>query len=100
MYLGINYFIMQKTLTKSKTTKVADLKFLRLPIDDLTKTILDEVKNDNPYFTDLDSVRWIIGKFYKNNSRKKMLSWLSQNVKSQNLPKMTEDEIFLQIQDI
>jgi hypothetical protein len=91
---------MQKTLTKTKTTKVADLKFLRLPIDDLTKTILDEVKNDNPYFTDLDSVRWIIGKFYKNNSRKKMLTWLSQNVGSKDLPKMSEAEIFSQIQDI
>jgi hypothetical protein len=89
---------MQKTLTKSK--KVKDLKFLRLPIDNLTKTILDEVKNDNPYFTDLDSVRWIIGKFYKNNSRQKMLSWLSQNVDSKNLPKMTEDEILSQIQNI
>jgi hypothetical protein len=89
---------MQKTLTRSK--KVKDLKFLRLPIDDLTKTILDEVKNDNPYFTDLDSVRWIIGKFYKNNSRQKMLSWLSKNVDSKNLPKMTEEEILSQIQDI
>jgi uncharacterized membrane protein YgaE (UPF0421/DUF939 family) len=89
---------MQKTQTKS--TKVADLKFLRLPIDDLTKTILEEVKNDNPYFTDLDSIRWIMGKFYKNNSRKKLLAWMDQNVGSKNLPKMTEDEILLQIQDI
>jgi hypothetical protein len=88
---------MHKTLSK---TKVADLKFLRLPIDDLTKTILDEVKNDNPYFTDLDSVRWIIGKFYKSNSRQKLLNWLDQNVGSQNLPRMTEDEIFSQIKDI
>jgi hypothetical protein len=89
---------MQKTLTKA--SKIADLKFLRLPIDDLTKTILNEVKSDNPYFSDLDSIRWIMGKFYKNNSRKKLLNWLDQNVGSKQLPKMTEDEIFAQIQDI
>jgi hypothetical protein len=94
---------MQKTKiqTKNETkTKVADLKFIRLPLDNLTKTILEDVKNENPYFTDLDSIRWIIGRFYKDNSRQKLLNWLDQNVKSKTLPKMTEEEILSQIQDI
>ncbi len=86
--------------TQTKTSKVSDLKFLRLPIDDLTANILNDVKNDNPYFTDLDSVRWILGKFYKNNSRQKLLSWLNKNVDSTELPIMSEDEIFSQIKDI
>jgi hypothetical protein len=55
---------MQNTKPKTTKTKVADLKFLRLPIDDLTKSILDDLKNQNPYFSDLDCIRWILGKYY------------------------------------
>jgi hypothetical protein len=89
-----------KTIENSTKTKVADLKFLRLPIDDLTKTILDDLKNQNPYFSDLDCVRYILGIFYKQNSRQKLLRWLDTNVATKNLPKMTEDEILKEIQDI
>jgi len=92
---------MQKTTqkTKSNTSKVRakpnkTQKFLRLPIDAKTDLLISDIISENPFFTPLDAIRFILGKHIKHNNRNKMLNWLKENVENKNLPKMSEDEIF------
>ena len=93
---------MQKTIqsnTKDKTLKTAvkpssTQKFLRLPIDAKTDLLISDIINENPFFTPLDAIRYILGKHIRQNNRKRMLGWLKENVEDKNLPKMSEDEIF------
>ncbi len=81
---------MSKITSKTKTGK----KYLRLPIDDKTQQLIDEIISENPFFTPLDAIRFILGKHIQKSNKQKMLAWLKKNVKDKNLPAMSEDEIF------
>ena len=89
--------VKSSTVTKSakNMTKISKVqKFLRLPIDSKTQLLIEDIIAENPFFTPLDAIRYILGKHIRQNNRKKMLDWLKQNVDGKNLPNMSEDEIF------
>jgi hypothetical protein len=82
------------TKVRSKTKVKPSIKFLRLPMDTLTIKILGEIQAENPYFSELDALRYIIGKQIKNSNQNKLLTWLKTNVGSKQFPILSEDEIF------
>ena len=82
----------------SKTTKSTQ-RYIRLPIDENTNQLLTLVQQDNPFFSDLDSVRYILGKFAKQNNinmnKLKLVKYLDKvKLKHVDTPVMSEVEIF------
>ena len=60
--------------TQIKKTKAKKniFGYVQLPIDDATRELIDSVKFENPLFSDLDCVRYILGQKIFENEKKKM----------------------------
>ena len=88
--------------SSKKTAQVPKVKFLRLPMDEMTVNFLNSIQLENPYFSQLDALRYAIGKLIKNqnSNRTNLLEWLDKNVGAKAFPTMTEDEIFTISQNI
>jgi len=52
---------MSQTITKSR--------YIWLPVDAQTKQIIDTVRANNPYFSDLDAIKYIVGKYIVTQQR-------------------------------
>ena len=78
-----------KTRIKPLQTKQ---RFLRLPLDEITTKFLDEIKAENPYFNELDALRFVIGKQIKLKSRTKMTNFLNSLPPAKH--NLSEDEIY------
>jgi hypothetical protein len=89
--------LLTKTIVKTGVKTKLVPKFIRLPIDEITTGLLSGVKARNPYFNDLDALRWILGKLAYQKNREKLSNWIDTNVlqksELQGLD-MTEDEIY------
>ena len=88
---------VSKTKKKSPTSKT--VKYLRLPLDQDTLELIKSVQNDNPFLSELEVMRYILGRFAVQNSYQspkaqllKMFDELME--KHKNTPKLSEDEIF------
>jgi translation initiation factor IF-3 len=86
----------------SVITKVAQ-KYIRIPIDVNIEDLLQKVRDNNPFFSDLDSIRFILGQFaIQNNYTTKgstrlsnlldQMSGIHKNVLK--TPKMTDEQMF------
>ncbi|MBC7406528.1 MAG: hypothetical protein H7230_03610 [Candidatus Parcubacteria bacterium] len=51
-----------------KAVQIPKVKFLRLPMDEMTVNFLNIIQLENPYFSQLDALRYAIGKLIKNQS--------------------------------
>ncbi len=49
---------MPKNITKQT-------KFIRLPLDDLMMSIIQPIMDENPFFSELDAIRFLIGRQIK-----------------------------------
>ena len=83
-----------KVKTKSlKKPKIQ--KFLRLPVDEKTDRLIQDIIAENPFFTSLDAVRFVLGKFINQSSKRKSLAYFSKLKEIHiDTPKLSEDEIF------
>jgi hypothetical protein len=80
---------------KTKLVKKPKIqKFLRLPVDEKTDKLIQDIIDENPFFTPLDAIRFILGKHIRQSSRQKMRQWLKINVGDKNLTEMDENQIF------
>jgi hypothetical protein len=89
-----------KTLEKAKTAKKMSkpVKYLRLPVDLKTQMYIDRVKRQNPYFSDVDVVFYMMGKYIVNNnvvnkSADDRIGEILEEV-NPNPSNLSEDEIF------
>lgn len=94
-----------KTLEKAKTTKKMSkpVKYLRLPVDLKTQMYIDRVKRQNPYFSDVDVVFYMMGKYIVNNSfanksANDRIGEILEEV-NPNPSNLSEDEIFQILKD-
>lgn len=61
--------LITKARTKSSKKQVVQtskVKFLRLPIDEMTVDFSSSIQLENPYFSQLDALRFALGKLIKN----------------------------------
>jgi hypothetical protein len=89
--------IITKTLASETQKRKSQPKFIRLPIDEITTGLLADVKARNPYFNDLDALRWILGKLAYQKNREKLINWIDSNVlQKPDLMRedLSEDEIY------
>ena len=94
--------VAQKIKGVSKIKSVG--KYIRIPVDDSTIYLLEEIKRENPFFSDVDSVRYILGKFAVQNNlqanrQKLMMSFEELKAMHKDTPKHTEEEIFQILRD-
>lgn len=92
---------MISTISKSKKklSVSSSVKYLRLPLDEDTLGLIKSVQNDNPFLSELEVMRYILGKFAIQNSYKKpktKLIKLFQELKQKHLntSKLSEEEVF------
>ena len=92
---------MITTISKSKKKPLvsANVKYLRLPLDKDTLELIKSVQNDNPFLSELEVMRYILGKFAIQNSYikpKTKLIKLLQELKQKHLntSKLSEKEVF------
>jgi len=86
-------------MTKSASIKLKkQSKYIRLPLDENISKLIALVQSENPFFTELDVIRYILGRYVTQNQnshyRDKFLNWLDTNVGQKQLPKMSEEQIF------
>jgi|GEM_PF-4409089 len=81
---------------KSKSVKKPKIqKFLRLPVDEKTDRLIQDIIAENPFFTPLDAVRFILGKYIKQSNQRKSLVYFSKLKElHSDTPKLSEDQIF------
>jgi hypothetical protein len=90
------------TIAKNTTKKLNPIKYLRLPVDLKTQMYINQIKRQNPYFSDVDVVFYMMGKYIVNNN-----SPLNESINifdrlreiHKDTPEMTEDEIFQILKD-
>jgi hypothetical protein len=94
-----------KTLEKAKTAKKMSkpVKYLRLPVDLKTQMYIDRVKKQNPYFSDVDVVFYMMGKYIVNNnfankSANSRIGEILEEV-NPNPSNLSEDETFQILKD-
>lgn len=86
---------MSTNVKVSSTKKTKIQKFLRLPIDEKTDRLIQDIIVENPFFTPLDAIRFILGKYIKQGSRQKALKYFAELKKiHKDTPNLSEDEIF------
>lgn len=97
---------MLKVAQKTKRVVKASsgVKYIRIPVDENTIFLLEEIKRENPFFSDVDSVRYILGKFaiqnnIQANRQKLMMNFEELKALHKNTPKYSEDEIFQILRD-
>lgn len=54
--------------SSKKAVQIPKVKFLRLPMDEMTVNFLNIIQLENPYFSQLDALRYAIGKLIKNQN--------------------------------
>lgn len=81
---------------KTKSVKKPKIqKFLRLPVDEKTDRLIQDIIAENPFFTPLDAIRFILGKFIKQGNQRKSLVYFSKLKElHSDTPKLSEDQIF------
>jgi hypothetical protein len=94
-----------KTLEKSEITKKLSkpVKYLRLPVDLKTQMYINQVKRENPYFSDVDVVFYMMGKYIVNtgfiNKPSNVRIGEILNEVNPNQSNLSEDEIFQILKD-
>jgi hypothetical protein len=66
------------TKTKTPTKK---FNYLRVPLDDNFNNGLQLILNDNPFFSQADAVKYVLGKYIKQNYSNTKVSKLSNLIK-------------------
>ena len=90
------------TSDKSKNQSVPKFKprYIRFPVDATIDQLFSQLKSENPFFSELDIVRFILGKFARQNEYQLQPESKFDNVFGQlkelhkDTPPMTEDQIF------
>ena len=90
------------TITKNTIKKPKPIRYLRLPVDLKTQMYINQIKRQNPYFSEVDVVFYMMGKYIVNNSNPlnestNIFDRLREIHKD--TPEMTEDEIFQILKD-
>jgi hypothetical protein len=85
--------------TKKKSSTTSSIKYLRLPLDQDTLELIKSVQSDNPFLSELEVMRYILGKFAiqnSYNSPKAKLIRLFDELKQKHLntSKLKEEEVF------
>ena len=88
---------ISKTKKKSPVSKT--VKYLRLPLDQDTSELIKSVQNENPFLSELEVMRYILGKFaiqnsYKNPKAKLIIMLEELKQKHQNTLELSEEEVF------
>ena len=79
-------------LTKTKTSN--SIKYIRIPADTKTQSFLDQIKSNNPLFSDVEA-KFSMGKYFSTISGNNK-SKVGQILKNVNTTKndLTDDQIF------
>lgn len=79
--------------TLTKKSKTSQIKYIRIPVDSKTKTFLDKIKLENPLFSDVDSFKFVLGKYFTSSNQPNNVF---DKIRAQlaNEPELTEDQIF------
>jgi hypothetical protein len=96
-----------KIVTKPNTIKKLSkpVKYLRLPIDTKTQNLIDQVKLENPFFSDVDAVFYMAGKYavtnrgYQEKSKSNFRIGEILREVNQNQTELTEDQMFQILKD-
>ena len=84
---------------KKKSPVLKTVKYLRLPLDQDTLELIKSVQNENPFLSELEVMRYILGKFaiqnsYKNPKAKLIIMLEELKQKHQNTLELSEEEVF------
>ena len=80
-------------LTKTKASN--SIKYIRIPVDTKTQSFLDQIKSNNPLFSDVDAAKFSMGKYFStiaSNDKDKIRQILKDVNPTKN--DLTEDQIF------
>jgi hypothetical protein len=100
MYKSIFNIFMTNTTKTKKITKPA--KYIRLLIDSKTQLCIDEVKRENPLFSDADVLYYTLGKYVvTDKGYVKKPDDIFERIRFLNKdePELSEDEIFQILKD-
>jgi hypothetical protein len=88
------------TIKQKAASKQSSVRYVRLPVDQSIDLLISKIQSENPFFSELDCIRYIMGKFatqnnYNIQTKTKLKQTFDNLVKIHSkTPKMSEQEIF------
>jgi len=90
---------VKTTKTKKPSSKIT--KFIRVPIDEKTEALIKQILEENPLFSQLDAIKFIIGKQIldvaranRYKAKAELVEFLKSLESRRQGPTLTEDEEF------